>query len=781
MSWLEAIFEPSLLVRGAQTSKAPTPPMGLALLLDGRLHAYRLFAPRGGWPSLGEELGPRASPSQRLLSAVGRHLTGSGDPESDYLRLSRSRDTQLACVALLLLSFAYSDAGQPAASVRLLTSRLLGRYEPLEQGLLLLQLAVRRAEVSQFEDAIAATETCETVIRAARQAQWRDSLAALATYNRFAFEERVTGLLKWPADLPPVTIFGPLIRNEALLAEGLTDFLNTSFQRSLADPYSRTVSWRAEDPTETGLRGALIRAEILGHWQEIRQMRSLLGRYFVLSRLGTPGSVPPAALELLRRAGDADGIRSAARTMSRIGPAPAVRAATSALISRGDLGEDEPTASLRLIEIGADLLEAADAEKAARQLMADPEKFISQWNASPGALAALVASSPRAVQSQSARFVRSLLNQPNDALVQGLSQVVAAIRWEEVDRSERSTWLSVIEAEFGSGTDAHFVYAQAILQLAEPESHEIEFFLKRRFAQEVTLDLLALIFDTSPRVPSWARKPGWDLLSNALDRVRADAQAGTYGIGTIDVCDLATGMLLRDRRNEAGWSQLVDFLLDPTVSISSKERAFDRLARARPAPPALARKRLQEAFATLEGATVDLASTPEGFTGAKLRLASRLDGLSRDQMLTELISLSSSGSAYGRIEAAATIPYVRRRLSAPVVTAVALMLSRDPDPDVRGRAAHSLAQLLGIAEDAIDLSVRNQLADLLASEGTVVPYSAVQGLHEFALSGGRIDDRLLDLVERLASHHMSQRIRHAARELTAAIQERDSRKKRGKR
>ena len=334
---------------------------------------------------------------------------------------------------------------------------------------------------------------------------------------------------KWPFDLPPRSTFGPLVRNEVLLAEGLTDFLNTSFQRSLADPYSRTISWRAEDPAEARLRGALVRAEVLGDWLEIRQMRSLLGRYLVLSRLGTPGSVPPAALELLRRAGDADGIRSAARTMSRIGSTAPVRAATAALVSRGDLGEDEATASLRLIEIGADLLEAADAEKAARQLMADPERFVSRWNATPDALAALVASSPRAVQSEAAQFVRSLLDEPNGALVQSLARIVAATRWEEVDRSERSAWLPVIEANFGSGTDAHFVSAQAILQLAKTGSREIARFLQRRFAQKPTLDLLALIFDASARIPNWAREPGWALLSDALNRVRADARAGTYG------------------------------------------------------------------------------------------------------------------------------------------------------------------------------------------------------------------------------------------------------------
>ena len=244
---------------------------------------------------------------------------------------------------------------------------------------------------------------------------------------------------------------------------------------------------------------------------------------------------------------------------------------------------------------------------------------------------------------------------------------------------------------------------------------------------------------------------------------------------------LAAAMLLHDRRNEVGWSQLVDFLLDPATSIASKQRAFDRLARARPAPPAPARERLREALAMIEGAAVDLTSTPEGFAAAKLRLASRIGGLTQDQMLTQLVSLSSSAGVYGRIEAAATLPFMRRRLSPPIVTAIALMLSRDPDPDVRGGAARSLAQLQGIADHAIDLSVRGQLgwASRERKDRVVVPHSAIVGLHEFIISGGTIDSALLDLVERLARHHMSQRVRRSAGELTAAIRDGKASKKRG--
>ncbi len=232
-------------------------------------------------------------------------------------------------------------------------------------------------------------------------------------------------------------------------------------------------------------------------------------------------------------------------------------------------------------------------------------------------------------------------------------------------------------------------------------------------------------------------------------------------------------MLLNDRGNKAGWSELGDYLLDPTTRIVSKQRAFDRLARAKQLPATI-RDRLRSSLADLNGFALELDGTPEGFTAAKLRLASRIGGLGIDEMLTQLVSLSASVNAYGRIEAATTLPLVRRRLTPAVVTAIALMLARDPDPNVRGRAARSLAQLQGIADDAVDASVRSRLSELLDEEGTVVPANAAVGLHEFTLTGGTIDDVLLGIAARLARHHMSHRVRRAAKDLVDAANSRSA-------
>lgn len=762
MSWLDALLEPSQLIRDAQVSDSPTPPVGLALLLDNQLSLYQAIAPKGNWPPLGDPADSRLDAPRRLLRVVGRHLIGAEDPRVGYAKLSRSKDHELAAVALLLWSYAQSDAGEPEKAAHTLTSRDLTRFDAVERGLLLLQLSVRQAEAADVAAAIATTENAAKVIRKATPRRRREWLAGIAAYNLAAFQA-TRGFFQGIQDLPPRGDITPLMRNDVLLAEGLTEFLSTSFQRSLANPYSRTITFQAQDPTEARLRGALVRCELLADWHDIRRARRLLGRYLVLSKLGTQGGVPAAALELMRRAGDGDGLKAAARTIAIVGPPAPLRAATSSLLARQDLGASEAVASMRLLEAGADLLPPREADLSARRLMADPKEFAARWNAAPDTLAALVSSSTAGVQSQAAGFVRRLMHADNGALVQNLMRVVAEVRWPEVDEAERSAWLSEIDASFASGTDAHFVSVAAIVGLSTPNPMEIAAFLRRRFEQHPSLDLVSLVVDTSHRLPKWLGQGGWALVADALERVRSDAHAGSFGMGTLDIGDLATAMLLLDLKNEEGWCQLVDFLLDPVISTASKQRAFNRLAGAKRLPPTSARDRLRGSLADIGGVALDLEGTPEGFVAAKLRLASRIGGMASGDILGQLVSLSGSQEPQGRIEAARALPLATRRLDARVTTAIALMLSRDAHPDVKGSAAWSLAQLQrDVSADAI---VHQRLVELLSDQGTIVPASAVVGLHEFVLAGGIIDGSTLKIVQRLAGHHISQRVRHSAEAL----------------
>jgi hypothetical protein len=772
MNWLEPLLDPGPLIRSAQREPKPEARVGLALLLDGRLLSYHALAERAEWPPLDVHHTPRRGDAgSRLLAALGRHLTGADSPEEDYLELARGRNSGIATLALLLLAFFYSDTGRPQEAVAMLRRRLRRGFDPTEDALLRLQLAMRLAERAEFRAAIENLERVRRTMTGVLSARWRMALDNLAQHNLFAFEMRAQVPARNPIDLPPRSGELPLARAELLVAEGVAEYLERSFERSLADPYARTISFQREDAVEARLRGALIRSELLGDWQEAKRLRMLLGRYLVISRLGTPDSVPPAALDLLRRSGDVKGVQAAARTISSMGPLEGIRGVTRGLVEHGLVQDDEPAASLRLLAETADLLDEEEAGSGAAQVMAARATFFEQWNVAPRALAQLLRGAPAATQSEAALYVRMILHEnPDAALVQELASVVSAIRWDEVEPSERTLWLSMIDRTFGSATDAHFVALHALNGLASVEREWATVFLQARFEKEPSLELLAITFDSLQPPPAWAAKRGWPLIAEGLRQIRQEASQGSYGFGRIDVGALAVASLASQRGNAEAWSDLVEFLLDPRVGTGAKTRAVDALARPDVRLPREARTRLREKISTLGGAVDHFGAPSDALAAAKLRLAAKIGGLSKQEILVGLLGLAGEPSAFGRIQAAATLVPVERRVGAAVATTTALMLARDVNHDVRAAAARALAQLGGDGDEPLEAAQRERLQALLAEPGAVVPFGALAGLYDAAQTGRPPDDELRARVGRIARTHLSRNVREGAGKLLAAIE-----------
>jgi hypothetical protein len=113
MSWFEALIDPGQLLPQAQRDPTPPPQVGLALLLEGEFVFYRSLAERLKWPDIGAPLPKGADAGARLLSAVATHLTAGDEAEDLYRRLTRVRNPEISTLAVLLLSFLYSDTGQP--------------------------------------------------------------------------------------------------------------------------------------------------------------------------------------------------------------------------------------------------------------------------------------------------------------------------------------------------------------------------------------------------------------------------------------------------------------------------------------------------------------------------------------------------------------------------------------------------------------------------------------------------------------------------------------------
>lgn len=763
MSWFEALIDPGKLLPQAQRDPSPPQQVGLALLLEGEFVFYRSLAERLKWPEIGAPPPKGADAGARLLSAVATHLTAGDEAEDPYRRLTRVRNPEIATLAVLLLSFLYSDTGRPQESIKLLRRAVLGHESPVEQALLRLQLGLRLAEESDPKSAIAETELAVKAATRVRPMSWGRALKTIGEHNLYAYEWRRGGRTRSPFSLPLRGQSPVLFRSEILYSEGLSKYLTSTFERSLADPYRRTLRFQAVDPVEAPLRGALIRSELLADWQELRQARSLFGRYLVLSRLGTANGVPAAALELLRRAGDADGVQAASTTISRMGPLAPLQLATQALVERADFGAGEASASLRLLAVGADVLDEAAVAEAVRRLISDANYFRAQWAHAPSALAALVSGAPVSAQTEASNFVRSLaIDESNGALVQGLAPVVSAIRWRDVDPDERARWLQFVEEWFGTPTHSHFLAVRALLALAQTDPGEIEPLLRARFATHPDVESLALIYDSLSTPPVWARRSAWSIISDQLRAIREQASHGSYGMGMIDVANLALAYLRTDRANKSGWNELTDFLLDPKVGISSKTRAIEHMARRDVRLPEPVRLRLQAGLPTIAAFDEQFGDGPEAFRGAVLKLAARVRSAAPDEILVGLLGLAGEPNAVSRMVAAGALVATHARVGKGVATTLGLTLAHDASHDVRGAAARALAELATDDDETLNRARRARLSAMLGDPGTVVPLGVLAGLYDAITASLRLDASLRGPLEALTKQHPSRRVREGA-------------------
>lgn len=268
MSWLEALIDPGQLLPRAQRDPAPPPQVGFALLLEGEFVFYRRLAERLKWPDIGEPAPKGADAGARLLGAVAAHLT-TGEAEDAYRRLTRVRDPEISTLAFLLLAFLYSDTGRQQDAINFLRRALPARRSPIEQALLRLQLGLRLAEESDPASAIEETKLAVKAAARVRPMSWGRALRTIGEHNLFAYEWRRGGGARSPFSLPLRGQSSLLFRSQILYSEGLSKYLTSTFERSLADPYMRTLRFQSVDPVEMPLRAAVIRSELLADWQEV--------------------------------------------------------------------------------------------------------------------------------------------------------------------------------------------------------------------------------------------------------------------------------------------------------------------------------------------------------------------------------------------------------------------------------------------------------------------------------------------------------------------------------
>jgi hypothetical protein len=425
---------------------------------------------------------------------------------------------------------------------------------------------------------------------------------------------------------------------------------------------------------------------------------------------------------------------------------------------------DEEAATLALLAEGADVLTESEAVEALNGMITKTEMLIQNWHEAAGALAAVTRVVPAASQTLAATAVRDLVTSRHHAgLIQALARTVESIRWRDVNEGERDHWFDLIERDFKSGSDVHFVALRAVVALGSVAPERIDAFLARSFEQEPTLEVLAVTMDALEKLPSWAQKDAWDLVSHALRSIREEAARGSWSMGLIDVGTLAVAVLEQQPGNSHRWAELTDFIVDPVVGVGSKTRILDVLARPEINVPRKTQDRLRAALPTLKAAEVDsFTSSLQAWEGAILRFGARIRAFGMEEVLARLLRLAGQPDGLSRIQAALTLPYARRDLGFGVATTLALQLAQDPHQDVRAASARVLSQLeIPDKEGPLEATRRQQLAALLMEPGTVVPHAAIVGLSE-RTHPKTLDPEFKRLIEQITFNHASYAVRASA-------------------
>jgi hypothetical protein len=760
--WLALLIDPSRRIGRRAREIGPAPALGVAILLEVRLSLYRALGPEHGWPQLGLPYVATGDGAADLLGALSSQLAGHETATALYRETAedRSNPSDLRTVAAILGGIALADAGQPAAAIDQLDHLLPDVVDKEERSLLLLHAGVRLAETGAYEEALARTQLAMDESRSVkRSASSAQVVRVVGSHNRWQFEQRLGVRSASPFALPSRSDIAALTRVDLLAEEGLSKFFDRQFETSLQSPYARTVRFEAFDEVEAALLGALLRAESLADWTQILRLRRSLGRYEITSKVGLAERSFEVGFDLLRRAGDADGIERSARLVRTIGPLESLRAAAAGSLATSWTQETE-AAQLRLLEYGADLLQPKEAEAAARRIV-ESDVLRRVTVAAAPALSNLLAATPKSVHRDVAAQLLHLAQTEDDALVlQSLPRIVAALRWGDVPVTERRKWLTFVRKHLSETSSQAMVAHTVASTLGRLMLIEVSKITTAAMNREPSLELAAILVNIDADVPDETWEEALRVAQHALNKIRADAQQGSYAFGSLNVGAL-TAELLRKKSTRAIWDALTGFLLDPRVGAGDKTDALNRISRTDIRIPRDAANALRRALPDVSAVYDALSTAPELYEAARLRLAVRLDAVGQGQLLARLLRLAAGHTALARIAAADLIPSTRRLLGQAATLPVALLLAADNDADVRAHAANALG---AVAPSAAPFAAQTteRLLELLAEPNAFVPAATIAGLVTRHRDGAKLPAKLVEAVRRLSKRHSSRQVRENA-------------------
>ena len=775
-SWLDVVLDPERITQGKRKANKDRERFGAALLLEGRLLDYLREAESGQLPQLGEVREGKVSAPRALLATLGLQFRGDPQAATKYSELAGSdqASSDLRTAAAVLAGIALSDAGNRREAVDLLTQRHSGAESDLERVLLSIHIGTRYAELGDLARAIENTSRAIDLDHKQRRSrEYRTALLIVAEHNLWRFQA-MRGVIGF-AELTPRSTSRILSRFDSSVSQGLESYLNKLFDGSFRDPYTFTISFQSEDPVEGRLLGGLLRAEIFADWDLLTRARKMLGRYRLLAAVGRPERQPESGFHLLRRAADNDGIKGAARLYLKVGPLEPLRQVSETVAMTVWAPSEEP-ANLTLLMETADVIRPEPAGKALGQLTASLNSRVELSVSSVpwglvGAIGSLVQVADKASKDTVAgTLLHVALGSPDPALMQDVASVLRLVDWDQVDAGLRSQWVDYVRNYLLAKDDRLFVAQAAAVALSGSNAEGVRDVLAAVYSQEPSLRLGALLVQAGYPLNLEIAAKISEQAVGSLVATRTEAAAGQYSLGSSTDVPAMLAWLLTEVDGLAGWTALLDFLLDRRVAGLHKIRAFDLLASRRDRIPQAERRRLVHelpSFSTAEDRP--MFASPEIVTGAALRLAIAVGALDSSQTLAGILALAAEPAAIGRIEAARSLSYAVDERSDDALVTLALTLAQDVHHDVRAAAAHSLTRIGARAGEYLGDLVRERIITLLNEPGVAVPRATLEGLFQAVEQGEQLDQRIIVKVRNLSERHLSVGVRAAATRLLAKL------------
>jgi hypothetical protein len=762
-SWLVPLLDPSEVLRRWRDRSRVTAVIAFAQLIDGRFGDYLQLAQTNELPAFGARWDRETDPQWALVATLTRQLSGEPDAPSDYEAiLDDERSTEsLRTVAAVLAAVSWSDYGDTARSIEVISRTRATTRDEMHQLLLMLHHAENVAERGDVAEAFQLVSQAVALSEQLPRTRLGKSFRVVASHDRLAIGFSV-GEIFDPATLPRRADASPLVHFDSMLADGLGHQLEAQFDAAYKDPYDRSFTWRSQDPVESPLFGALLQSAVWADHFQLQRARKLVGRYRVLSAAGVPERQPEAGFELLRRARDTNALRKAIGLYRRVGPEGPLRNLAVSTAEAGWLIPEEQTV-LEIVRWTAEYTLEDVAGRLIERLLSDKDLFSRSAPQVIYALTQLVQVAPESVNERVAAAMLAWLPNAHPLILMSSAALAGAITWSAVSRATLRRWIEFLDRYIAASEDVSQVAESAVPGIADVARGTVVRTLKKAYRRAPNLTLAGLLAGVRADLDEQTSDAIADEVVAALASIRNDAHRKAYSGWSVDVALLAHWVAETSGKRRV-WNELADFILDPAVAASQKTNVMDALAqRAARIPRAIA-GRLRESVQESGAYAGPLFGPFEAFEGSRLRLGLALGAYTEEEVLAELIRMSR-GTSTSRVEALRTIGLGRLRRSQDLTATLAVALAGDADQDVAAYAARTLGTVAPATTTPIRQVIKNLLTVALQSPGSIVRREALNGLNASRSNTRIVTGDLRRQVEKLATTDVSAAVRFAAARL----------------